>query len=140
MQPRITKYNSKLIDKCKIKEAKFPPNIRPHRRQDNCFLKAEAGELNSFCKECIFVGKSKYSCLNHHLGSNGYMHNQGDGLDPKKLNQKQGIVLKVPTTKIIETGEAWVCHNSEAGARKIFVLSDKTPPCRWRVKKEKAKL
>jgi len=135
MESRI-RYSKDLIKKTRIIDAKFPPGIHPHTPHKICFVRAEAGELNELCKDCVFSGKSKYSCLATKLGANGYMHTKGDGLEPAEINPKMGINLKIPITKIVEKGEAWVCHNPEAGAKGIYLLNDKVPPCKYRVKRE----
>ena len=128
------KYNKDLIKKSKIIRAKFSPNIHPHAPQDICFIKTEAGEINKFCKDCEFLGKSKFTRFCTGLGMNGYMHQEGDGLDPKHQGEKK---FRKPITKIIQKGERWVCHNSEAGGRAgIYILTDKVPHCKWKMKKE----
>ncbi len=132
-------YDKDLVKNTKIKRAKFSPNLRYHSLQDNCFIKTEAGEINTWCKDCEFCSKSKFSRFCPELGVNGYMHTKDDGLSKMNVNQG-GIKFREPMAKIIQRGERWICHNTTAGGRAaIYILTNKIPPCKeeWRILKTK---
>jgi len=140
---RHLKWTKDLIKKAKIQEVRYRGNVRPHMRQDNCYIDTEAPKLNPFCSKCAFISRdphtnklraSKFSRMATELGINGYMTNQPDGLKPETLNSKPGVSFRRPTTKIIHRGYSWKCHNPEATARgKIDILGPQIPPCRWRI-------
>ena len=141
MKRRI-EYNKDLINNVKIKEVRFKGNLRAHMEQNNCYVDTKAPELNAKCAKCVFVTRdqntdkvkaSPFSRLAHELGINGYMSNQEDGLKPCKISPLTGINLRKPTTKIIQRGKNYKCHNPEATARgQIDIVGKQIPPCKWR--------